>query len=399
MSPAAARGTGRLPGDPPGAGAVPRVVLAPDSFKGSLGAAAVAHAMAEGVLAAHPGAQVLLRPIADGGEGFVDAVVTATGATVRTVRVHDALGVERTARLALDADTCYLEVADAVGLTHLDPSPSTALAADSAGVGELILAALDAGAAQVVVGLGGSATTDGGAGMLRALGARLLRPSGEPLGPGGGGLRSLDSADLTGLDPRLREVRLVAAHDVTSPLLGPHGAAAVYGPQKGADPGTVSLLEAGLARLVEVLRRDAGVDLDAGPGAGAAGGLGGALHAVLGARLRSGADLVLGMSDLDRDVAGATVVITGEGSFDEQSLQGKGPAAVVAAAARAGVPVAVVAGRCGLARGSWERLGVHAVLALDEEYDDPFHDTAARIGLLTARVVGLLPGAGRDASG
>lgn len=370
-----------------------RVVLAPDSFKGSLSAAEVARAMAAGVRAANPDAEVLLRPVADGGEGFVDAVVEATGATVRTVVVHDPLGALREARLALDGGTCYLQVADAVGLTHLDPSPTTALTADSGGVGELVRAALDAGATEVVVGLGGSATTDGGAGMLRALGARFLGPAATPVAPGGGGLADLHSVDLSGLDPRLRGVRVVGAHDVDNPLLGPDGAAAVYGPQKGADAEALARLEAGLLRLTEVLARD-GIHLDAGRGAGAAGGLGAALGAVLGARMRSGADLILAMADLDGAMDGADVALSGEGSFDAQSLRGKGPAAVVAAARRAGVPVGVVAGRCGLPPRTWTRLGIRTVLALDEAFEDPFHDTAARIGLLAARAVALAVGTG-----
>lgn len=320
-----------------------RIVLAPDSFKESLTAPEAAAAMARGVRSAAPDAEYVEVPLSDGGEGFTDALATALDARLLEIGVHDALGRPVTGYVARDGDRAILEVAAAVGLDRIAPAERDVLRAESAGVGELIRAALDDGARHLVIGLGGSATTDGGAGMLTALGVRLLDDAGEPIGPVPTGLERLARIDTSGLDPRLADVTVEAACDVSNPLTGPEGAAAVFGPQKGASPAQVEQLDRLLARLAQVAEHTA--THAAAAGAGAAGGLGYALLAFLGATMRTGIDLVTDTVGLGGTVAGADLVITGEGSVDAQTLSGKTPAGVAQVAARAGVPCVVVAGR------------------------------------------------------
>ena len=359
-----------------------RVLLAPDKFRGTLTGLQAARSMAAGVARAVPGAEVDVRPIADGGEGFLDAVATAVGARVREVVVADAAGLPRTARLAVHGTDAYVESADGIGLHHRDPSPHTAVDGDSGAVGELMLAALDAGARRIVVGIGGTSTSDGGTGLLRALGARFRDGQGRELPRGARHLAELASVDLV-LDRRLAGCEVVCAHDVDVPLLGPRGAARSFGPQKGADHAAVELLEAGLGRLVEVVRDQHGTDLDAAPGAGAGGGLGAALAGVLGASTRPGADLVLDLIGLDDAVGRADLVLTGEGSFDEQSLQGKGPWAVATRARAAGVAVIVLCGRQSLGDAA-SRLGLARLVALADVDARPQTGTAAKLSALTA---------------
>lgn len=340
------------------------VVVAADKFKGSLTAAEVAAHVAAGLRRARPGLRVLEVPMADGGEGTVDAALAAGGRERRVV-VTGPLGEPVTARYALldDADhgpTAVLEMALASGLALTPADDGAARDSSSIGTGQLVADALDAGARRVVLGVGGSASTDGGAGMLAALGVRLLDDAGAPLPGGGDALRRLARVDLSGLDPRLADTELVLAADVENPLLGPDGAAAVYGPQKGADEAAVADLEAGLARWVEALV-EAGAatarEIAAARGAGAAGGVGfGAL--LLGATRRRGVDVVLDLTGFDDAVAGAALVVTGEGSLDEQSLFGKTPVGVAAAAARAGVPTVAVAGRSPLPAEELARHGI-----------------------------------------
>ena len=320
----------------------PRVLVAPDKFKGTLTGAEAAAAMAAGVRAAIPGAQVMTVPLADGGEGTVDAVLAAGGEPhVRTV--PGPLGAPVPARLALVGATAVVEAAQGCGRQLLDPTPATALAAHSAGVGHLVRHALAAGAEQVVVGLGGVACTDGGAGMACALGARLLDGGGRPLPPGGGSLADLAQVDLAPLQDLVGAATFVAATDVTNPLLGPDGAAAVYGPQKGAGPDEVRRLEAGLTRWAELTEGAAAVPRDH-PGGGAAGGLGWGLLALLGATLRPGADLVMELVGMDEALSSADLVVTGEGKLDRQSTYGKGPVALARAAGDRGLPVLGVGG-------------------------------------------------------
>ncbi|MFJ3641599.1 glycerate kinase [Streptomyces sp. NPDC090108] len=343
----------------------PRVLIAADKFKGSLTAAQVAERVAAGLRRVVPSAVVEALPVADGGDGTVDAAVAA-GFGRREVRVAGPLGQEVTAAFALRGDTAVVEMAEASGLQRLPAGVLAPLTASTYGSGELLRAALDAGARRIVFGVGGSATTDGGAGMLAALGARFLDADGEPVPPGGGGLARLARADLSGLDPRLSSVELVLASDVDNPLTGPKGAPAVYGPQKGASTGEVAALDAALGRFVAVLEAEAGpkaAECAVAPGAGAAGGVGyGAL--LLGARFRPGIEVMLDVLGFAAALERADLVITGEGSLDEQTLHGKAPAGVAAAARAAGKEVVAVCGALSLESGVLRRAGIRAAYPL-----------------------------------
>ncbi|MET9450618.1 glycerate kinase [Streptomyces cinerochromogenes] len=326
-----------------------RVLIAADKFKGSLTAVQVAERVTAGLRRVVPDLTVEALPVADGGDGTVDAAVAA-GFERREVRVAGPLGEEVTAAFALRDGTAVVEMAEASGLQRLPAGVFAPLTASTYGSGELLRAALDAGARTIVFGVGGSATTDGGAGMLSALGARFLTEEEDPVSPGGGGLADLARADLSGLDPRLSSVELVLASDVDNPLTGPKGAPAVYGPQKGATPDDVETLDAALAHFAKVLEAEAGpraAQYAASPGAGAAGGIGyGAL--LLGARFRPGIEVMLDVLGFAPALERASLVITGEGSLDEQTLHGKAPAGVAAAARAAGKQVVAVCGRLAL---------------------------------------------------
>ncbi|MDW8804586.1 glycerate kinase [Streptomyces scabiei] len=355
-----------------GAGAaVPRVLIAADKFKGTLTAVQVAERVTAGLRRVLPGLAVEALPVADGGDGTVAAAVAA-GFEQREVRVTGPLGEPVTAAYALRGDTAVVEMAEASGLQRLPAGTFAPLTATTYGSGELLRAALDAGARTIVFGVGGSATTDGGAGMLAALGARFLDASGEPVGPGGGGLRDLATADLSGLDDRLTAIDLVLASDVDNPLTGPKGAPAVYGPQKGASPDDVAALDANLAHYAAVLERTLGGRAAAhalAPGAGAAGGIGyGAL--VLGARFRPGIEVMLDVLGFAAALDKATLVITGEGSLDEQTLHGKAPAGVAAAARAAGKEVVAVCGRLALLPEALGRAGIRRAYPLTEVEPD-----------------------------
>jgi glycerate kinase len=323
------------------------VVIAPDSFKGSLTALEVAEALASGLSAALPHAEVTTLPLSDGGEGFVDALVRARRGEFHSRSVTGPLGELVDARfgwLPVDA-TAIVESAQASGLHLVPPDSRDPRRATTRGTGELIAAALDLGARSILVGIGGSATNDGGAGLGTALGARLLDASGKKLPPGGAALADLTLLDTTGLDPRLRETEVLVASDVDNPLLGPRGASPVYGPQKGASSQDVDLLAAALARYADVVERALGVEFRDAPGSGAAGGLGFGLLAFCGARIVSGIDLVLDEVGADELFARADLVVTGEGRVDSQTLSGKVPHGVARRARAAGVPVIVVGGR------------------------------------------------------
>ncbi|MFC7595024.1 glycerate kinase [Terrabacter sp. GCM10028922] len=345
---------------------MPRVVIAPDKFKGSLSAATVATCLAVGVLAGCPGADVVTVPVADGGDGTVDAAVAAGFDRVR-LRATGPTGVPVTTSWARRGDDAVVELADVSGLGRLPDGRAAPLSSTSRGTGEVIVAALDAGCRRIVVGVGGSAGTDGGAGLLRALGARTLDADGREVAEGGAALARVTTLDLSGLHRRVRQVELVVACDVDNPLTGPHGAAAVYGPQKGADPVDVVRLDAALGHWADVVASATGADLRDVPGAGAAGGVGFALTAVLGAAARPGAELVFELTGLLDLLTGADLVITGEGSLDEQTLRGKAPAAVAAAARAAGVPVVAVAGRCLVDPQTWAAAGFADVLTTTDE--------------------------------
>lgn len=322
-----------------------KIVCAPDSFKESMSAAQAARALARGIRRVLPDAECPEIPMADGGEGFAESLADALGLAPVEVPVLDAYGGRATARFAMAGGTAVMECAQAVGLGMIPPERRRIREATSFGVGQMILAALDGGARDLLVGVGGSATNDGGAGMLRALGARLLDADGRELDGSPSSLARLAAVDTAALDPRLDGVAVRVACDVDNPLLGARGASAVYGPQKGATPEDVGFLDAALARLAAVCGHDAGLALAAGAGAG--GGLGYAFCAFLGGELRSGADLVaeaVGLADAVRD---ADFVFTGEGAVDRQTLMGKALSGVARAARSAGVPIVAFAGRLG----------------------------------------------------
>jgi glycerate kinase len=347
-----------------------RVVVAPDKFKGSLTAAQVAARVAAGLARAAPGTEVVQVPVADGGDGTLEAAVAAGYRRV-PVRAEGPTGEPVETAYAERDGVAVVELADVSGLGRLPGGRPAARTASSYGTGQVIRAALDAGCTRVVLGIGGSAATDGGAGLVEALGGRLAGPDGGEVGRGGAALAAVGSLDLAGLHPALATAEVVVASDVDNPLLGPKGAAAVYGPQKGASPADVAELDAALARWAGAVGRATGRDEAATPGAGAAGGVGFAALAVLGATLRPGIDLVLDLVGFGEALPGAGLVITGEGSLDDQTLHGKAPAGVAAAARAAGVPVVAVAGRCLLSPDALEPAGIRAAYALTDLEPDP----------------------------
>ena len=354
-----------------------KIVVAPDKFKGSLAAGQVAAAIAAGLRAELPAAELVTVPVADGGDGTVDAAVAAGFERV-PVAVDGPVGNPVTASYARRGAVAVVELAAACGLSRLPGGRREPLTASSFGGGQVLAAALDAGARRIVVGVGGSASTDGGTGLLQALGARVLDGRGEPLARGGGALRDVASLDLTGLHPALRggDASVILATDVVNPLTGPDGAAEVYGPQKGASPDQVRELAGGLRRWAAVVAAATGADRSRAPGAGAAGGAGFAALAVLGAERRPGIELVLDLVDFEAALAGAALVITGEGSLDTQTLAGKAPAGVARAAARRGIPVVAVAGRSTLTEAELASAGIATVYPLSDLEPDPERSTA-----------------------
>ncbi|TMD48765.1 MAG: glycerate kinase [Chloroflexi bacterium] len=324
-----------------------RIVIAPNAFKGSLSALEAATAIGEGVRIAAPDADLALVPIADGGDGTVDALVQGTQGERRSRRVRGPLGDPVDAEYGLidGGSTAVIEMAKAAGLALVPPDKQDPRVTTTYGVGELMQHAFDAGARHFIVGIGGSATNDGGAGMAQALGYHLLDKNGRELPPGGLALKRLARIHVGGVHANWKETEVDVACDVTNPLTGPRGASAVYGPQKGATPEMVAELDDALHHFAEIIRRDLGVDVEPLPGAGAAGGLGAGLMAFSGARLRPGAEMVMEALHLDERLTGAQLVITGEGRIDSQTARfGKGPAAVARHAKQAGIPVAAIGG-------------------------------------------------------
>lgn len=343
------------------------VIIAPDKFKGTLTAAQVAEHVAAGLARACPEVRAVRLPVADGGEGTVDAAVAAGYRRVE-IGVRGPAGGPVTAALAFDGTTAVIEAAQACGLMLLAPGQYTPLTATSRGVGELILAAARMRAKRIVLGLGGVATTDGGSGMVRALGAKLFDQVHHELPPGGAALRELSVLDASAIRD-LTGIEFIAATDVDNPLLGPAGAAAVYGPQKGAGPADVAVLEQGLARWAEAA--DPTGQFRNVPGAGAAGGLGFAALVFLGATMAPGIGLMLGLLSFERWLADASLVITGEGAIDEQTPRGKAPAGVARAAAARGIPVVAIAGSCSLDADTLARAGFAHAYALTDIEPDP----------------------------
>ncbi|QGP92287.1 Glycerate 2-kinase [Neomoorella glycerini] len=327
-----------------------RIVIAPDSFKESLDAPAVAAAIAEGIKRVFPEVETVTVPMADGGEGLTTTLVAATGGRAITTTVTGPLGQPVRAAWGIlgDGTTAVVEMAQASGLPLVPREKRNPLFTTTYGTGELIRQALDAGCRRLIVGIGGSATNDGGAGMAQALGVKLLDAGGQDIKPGAAGLEELDHIDIQGLDPRVKDAEILVACDVDNPLCGPRGASAVYGPQKGAPPEMVPRLDAALARLADIIERDLGKDVRELPGAGAAGGLGAGLVAFLDANLRRGIELVMEAVDLDGFLArGADLVITGEGEINRQTAYGKVPAGVARVAGKYGIPVVALVGSIG----------------------------------------------------
>ena len=347
-----------------------KILIAPDKFKGSMRASDVAARVAAGISSVAPDAEVIAVPVADGGDGTLDAAVAA-GFELVPVTVDGPTGEPVGTGYARREESAVIELADACGLVRLPGGVLAPLTASSAGFGQVIAAALDAGCRRLILAIGGSASTDGGAGMLTALGARIRDGDGVDLAQGGGALERVADVDLKGLHPALTGADIVLASDVDNPLLGAHGAAAVYGPQKGATPDDVARLDAALRAWSGAVAKALGVEPGPSghpaadvPGAGAAGGVGFAAVAVLRATARPGIELMLELTGLRDDLAGADLVVTGEGSLDEQTLHGKAPAGVATAARAAGVPVVTVSGRNLLTDGQLTAAGVRKAYTL-----------------------------------
>ena len=352
-------------------GQATRVVLAPDKFKGSLTAAEVAEALAAGMQDVLPGLETIMLPVADGGDGTVAAALSAGFAKI----IVDAVGPTGEpvrAPYALDGDRAVVELAAVVGLSMLPGGRLEPLRSSTYGLGLVVADAIRRGATTIVLGLGGSASSDGGAGMAQALGAQLLGANGDEVPSEGGALADLAHLDLAPLRAALDGVTIIVASDVDNPLLGLHGAAAVFGPQKGAAPQQVEALERGLRHWSQLVSNATGRDDAQRAGAGAAGGTGFAALALLNAEIKPGIELILELIDFDRRIAGADLVVTGEGSLDEQSLAGKAPVGVARAAARAGIPVVAVAGRLQLSVTRLREAGIsggYALTALEPDVD------------------------------
>lgn len=347
---------------------MPRVLLAPDKFKGSLPAAAVADAVSRGLRRELPDVEIVSVPIADGGDGTVAAAlaagfrpveVTATGPTGEPVRTT----------YARRGHVAVVELADVSGLARLPGDGPAPMTATSRGTGEVVAAAIEAGCRHVVLGIGGSASTDAGAGLAQALGARILDRSGQGIGPGGAGLSEAVFIDPAPLRARTAGVRFTVACDVDNPLTGPSGAAAVYGPQKGASPEDVAALDAAVGGFADLVAPTTHRDRRDAPGAGAAGGVGFAALALLGAELRPGIDLVLELVRFDEQLEGVDLVVTGEGSLDQQTLHGKAVAGVAARAAQREIPVVAVCGQNTLGPAELSNAGIRAAYALTEHAD------------------------------
>jgi len=323
-----------------------KIVIAPQGFKGNLTALEVARAIEEGVKRIVPDAETVLKPMADGGEGTVQALVDATGGEMMATEVTGPLKERVNARWGIlnDKTTAVIEMASASGLPLVPPEKRNPLITTTYGTGELIRAALDHGCRKLIIGIGGSATNDGGAGMAQALGARLLDADDKKLPFGGAALARLARIDISAMDPRLADFKVTLASDVNNPLCGPRGASAIYGPQKGATPEMVKQLDAALSHYADVIKRDLGIDLRDLPGAGAAGGLGLGLMVFLKARMVPGIDVVIRATNLVADLKGAQLVFTAEGRIDCQSAMGKVPTGVAMAAKKFGAIVIALAG-------------------------------------------------------
>ena len=361
-----------------------KVVIAPDKFRGSLTAGQAAEAIAAGVRQSCPDADLHVVPVADGGDGTVDAALRA-GYSPVTVTVTGPTGAPVSAVFAHRGDTAIVEMAEASGLRRLPgpPTPRSALTANSYGTGQLISAALSGGVRRIVIGIGGSASTDGGTGLTRALGVRFLTDAGRPIAWGGGGLGELATIDTSAVDPRVAAAELIIATDVDNPLAGKNGAAHVFAPQKGADPHAVAVLDAGLRHLAAVIERTTGTAIGGLAGTGAAGGIAATAVPLLDATIASGSDLLLSLLGLPQAVAGATLVITGEGSLDRQSLHGKAPHGVARISASHGVACIAIAGRVAVTDADLAAAGISRAYSLSDNEPDPARCMSHAAALVT----------------
>ncbi|MGG7979530.1 glycerate kinase [Klebsiella aerogenes] len=377
-----------------------KIVIAPDSYKESLSALDVATAIETGFREIYPHAEYVKVPVADGGEGTVEAMVAATQGHIVQVSVTGPLGEPVNAFYGLSGDMrcAYIEMAAASGLESVPPTRRNPLLTTSWGTGELIRHALDAGVSQIIIGIGGSATNDGGAGMAQALGAKLLSAGQQQIAPGGGALETLARIDLSELDPRLADCRIDVACDVTNPLTGPQGASAVFGPQKGATAAMIERLDRGLQHFAQIIDRDLDIDVLSLEGGGAAGGMGAALYAFCGANLRPGIEIVtdaLGLADL---VADADLVITGEGRIDSQTIHGKVPVGVAKVAKCYNVPVIGIAGSLTADVGVVHQHGLDAVFSVLYSVctlDEALANAAANVRMTARNVAAVLKMGGK----
>lgn len=343
-----------------------KIVIAPDSYKESLSATEVAQAIEKGFREIFPDAQYVSVPVADGGEGTVEAMIAATQGTEHSALVTGPLGEKVNACWGISGDgqTAFIEMAAASGLALVPPEKRNPLVTTSRGTGELILQALESGAKSIIIGIGGSATNDGGAGMVQALGARLCDANGTEIGDGGGSLNSLNTIDISGLDPRLKNCAIRVACDVTNPLTGDQGASRIFGPQKGATEERIVELDRNLSHFADIIKKSLRVDVKDVPGAGAAGGMGAALMAFLGADLRSGIEIVTQALNLEEHIHDCTLVVTGEGRIDSQSIHGKVPVGVANAAKKYHKPVIGIAGSLTRDVGVVHQYGIDAVFSV-----------------------------------
>ena len=372
-----------------------KIVIAPDSYKESLSAMEVAIQIEAGFREIYPDAEYVKLPVADGGEGTVDAMVAATGGRQINVSVTGPTGKPVLAHFGITGNQqcAVIEMASASGLECIPPEERNPLITTSYGTGELIKAALDLGVTEFIIGLGGSATNDGGAGMLQALGIHLLDKAGHNIGKGGQCLSELEYVDVSGMDPRLKQCRITVACDVTNPLTGPQGASAIFGPQKGANPAMVRFLDENLKHYAEVIARQTGKDVEFAPGAGAAGGLGAALLAFLNAELRSGIEIVTEAVELEKAIMDADLVITGEGRIDSQSIKGKVPVGVARLAKRHNKPVIGIAGSLSSDVAVVYEHGIDCVFSVLNKVcslDGALNDAAANVRLTARNIAATL---------
>ena len=343
-----------------------KIVIAPDSYKESLSATEVAQAIEKGFREIFPDAQYVSVPVADGGEGTVEAMIAATHGSAHSALVTGPLGEKVNANWGMSGDgkTAFIEMAAASGLALVPPDKRNPLITTSRGTGELILQALDSGASNIIIGIGGSATNDGGAGMVQALGAKLCDANGTEIGYGGGSLNTLNTIDVSGLDPRIKRCAIRVACDVTNPLVGEQGASRIFGPQKGATEPRILELDRNLAHYADIIKKSLGVDVKNVPGAGAAGGMGAALMAFLGAELKSGIEIVTQALNLEEHIHDCTLVVTGEGRIDSQSIHGKVPVGVANVAKKYHKPVIGIAGSLTRDVGVVHQYGIDAVFSV-----------------------------------